>query len=52
MDAGDPWQLSRMFGGLTTVVAKVPVFTLHVRDNRRKLGEIAEALLGLTRRDS
>jgi hypothetical protein len=52
MDAGDPVQLSWMFGGLTTIVATVPVFTLRVRDDRRKFGEMAEAVLRLTGRDS
>ncbi len=52
MDAGDPWQLSRMFSGLTAVVATVPVFTLRVPDDRQTFGEIAEAVLSLTRRDS
>jgi hypothetical protein len=48
MDAGDRQQLYRMFDGLASVVARVPVFLAAVRDDRHRLVDAAgEVLAGV-----
>jgi pimeloyl-ACP methyl ester carboxylesterase len=50
MDVEDRRQLSQMFRSLATLAAHVPIARLSVPDNRRRVLETAEVVLGLSRR--
>jgi hypothetical protein len=49
MDVEDRRQLARMFRGLTSLVAGVPVARLHLRDGRRQARDAAGEVLDIVR---
>ena len=50
MDVEDRGQFSQMFRSLATLAAHVPIVRLSVPDNRRRVLETAEVVLGMSRR--
>lgn len=49
MDVEDRRQLSQMFRSLSTLVTRIPVVRLNLRESRRRVLETADEVLGLVR---
>ncbi|HET7220375.1 MAG TPA: hypothetical protein VFJ02_20110, partial [Vicinamibacterales bacterium] len=52
MDVGDRRQLATVFGQLATVVERVPVARLSIRNGWRAMGQAADEVLALATADS